>query len=205
MVSKVSICNLALAQLGQSPISSLEQSDEKARRLKLFYNPVRDEVLRTHNWAFATVQEPLVLLDFPLSPSTETTGVIGKNSRFLYRYPCRSLFIRRIFDPSVPNRNVSFREVFRPDLQARGVACGLPGAWVEYTARVTDESLFDAAFVKCFSLALAADVALALTGDQGLAAGLLQKYTLSLDEARRVNMSENLQQVPQQDAFTEVR
>ncbi|MBR4592301.1 MAG: hypothetical protein IKO35_03750, partial [Elusimicrobiaceae bacterium] len=62
MISKISICNLALAQLGQSPISSFEQDNEKARRLKLFYAPVRDEVLRTHNWGFAGVREPLALL-----------------------------------------------------------------------------------------------------------------------------------------------
>ena len=32
MVSKIDICNLALAHLGQEPISSLTQEDERARR-----------------------------------------------------------------------------------------------------------------------------------------------------------------------------
>ena len=62
MISKITICNLALAQLGQAPISSLTQEDEKARRLNLFYEPVRDEVLRSHNWGFATAEEPLDLV-----------------------------------------------------------------------------------------------------------------------------------------------
>ena len=37
MVSKLEICNLALAHLGQAQITSLNQEDECARRLNLFY------------------------------------------------------------------------------------------------------------------------------------------------------------------------
>ena len=88
MVTKIDICNLSLAQLGQSPISSLEQDNEKARRLKLFYVPVRDEVLRTHNWAFAGVCEPLALLD----------NNPDEQGRFIYQYPGDALFVRNVFD-----------------------------------------------------------------------------------------------------------
>ncbi len=193
MVTKTIICNLALAQLGQSPITSLEQDNEKARRLNLFYAPVRDEVLRTHNWAFAGVQEPLTLL----------TAEPDEQGRFVYQYPSQALFVRRVFDTGTPLLN--FQEFFRPDLNSRVIITPSGQARAEYTRRITDENLFDAAFVKSFSLALACDLAVALTADVQLAAQLLQKYTLSLEEARRSNASE-IQVTPSvQDAFTEVR
>lgn len=195
MISKITICNLALAQLGQAPISSLDQEDEKARRLNLFYAPVRDEVLRTHNWAFAAVSEPLALL----AKEADAEGC------FTYKYPAEALFIRRVFAPQAPRVTLAFKERFRTDLHCRtlGVACS--SAYAEYTRRITDENLFDAAFVKSFSLALACDLAVALTGDGQLAGQILQKYMLSLEEARRSNMTENFLRLPLEDAFSGVR
>ncbi|MBR4356232.1 MAG: hypothetical protein IKP96_06705 [Elusimicrobiaceae bacterium] len=193
MISKISICNLALAQLGQSPILSLEQENEKARRLKLFYEPVRDEVLRTHNWAFAGVCEPLSLIE----EQADSQG------RFVYKYPSDSLFIRRVFTAGCPR--MVFQEFFRRDLSCRVLVIPAKQAYAEYTRRIIDENLFDAAFIKSFSLALACDLAVALTADSQLAAQLLQKYTISLEEARRSNSAETFIKMPQQDAFTEVR
>lgn len=195
MISKITICNLALAQLGQAPISSLEQDDEKARRLNLFYDPVRDEVLRTHNWAFAGAEEPLALIE------TDTENP----NRYIYKYPAEALFVRRVFSRDGRGEALKFREVFRTDLHSRVLAVDCPRAYAEYTRRILDENLFDAAFVKSFSLALACDLAVALTGDSQLAAQILQKYTLSLDEARRSNMTENFCRADSSDAFTEVR
>lgn len=190
MISKIAICNLALAQLGQAPIASLMQEDERARRLNLFYEPVRDEVLRAHNWGFAAVQEPLALVE-------------QQERCFLYKYPQEALFIRRVYRSFCPN--APFKELFHPKYRTRVLESACPQAWAEYTRRVEDENQFDASFVKSFSLALAADLAVALTGDNTLAAQILQKYTLSLDEARRSNMTENFAQTAQTDAFTEVR
>lgn len=193
MISKLHLCNLALAQLGQSPISSLEQENEKARRLKLFYEPVRDEVLRTHNWAFAGVQEPLALLE-------EQPDAQG---RWVYKYPAEALFMRRVFAPGV--ERLAFEEFFRPDLHSRVILTSLNQAYGEYTRRITDENLFDAAFVKSFSLALACDLAVSLTADSQLAAQLLQKYALSIEEAHRANASEGHMIPAAADAFTEAR
>ncbi|MBO7190948.1 MAG: hypothetical protein J6V32_02440 [Elusimicrobiaceae bacterium] len=193
MITKISICNLALAQLGQSPISSLEQENEKARRLNLFYAPVRDEVLRTHNWAFAGVQEPLVLF----AQGADEQG------RFIYKYPAEALFIRRVFSPA--QKRLDFQEFFRSDLHSRVILTVCDQAQAEYTRRITDENLFDTAFIKSFSLALACDLAVALTSDTQLAAQLLQRYALSLEEARRSNASEIVSVAPDTDAFTEVR
>ena len=195
MISKIVICNLALSHLGQSSILSLEQDDEKARRLNLFYEPVRDELLRTHHWGFANTYEPLALLE------KDATGKEG----FCYKYPVDALFIRRVFKDVQANTSIPFTERFRRDLHSRVLYIPSQTAYAEYTRRITDENLFDPAFVKTFSLALACDLAISLTGDAHLAQQLMQKYTLSLEEARRSNMTESISFMPEHDAFTEVR
>ena len=98
MVSKIDICNLALAHLGQEPISSLTQEDERARRLNLFYEPVKAEVLRTHNWAFATVQEPLIRLEDPSAAPYP----------YLYQYPWRRFLCAKLRTPHLRAKNIRF-------------------------------------------------------------------------------------------------
>ena len=195
MNSKTTICNLALAYLGQAPIASLEQDNEQARWLSLFYDPVRDEVLRTHDWAFAAAEKPLILVQRPAH----------ENGEYGYKYPADALFVRRVYSPAAPQTPVPFTERFDAKQHVRLLCSTTPQACVHYTRRITDETLYDATFVKCLALALACDTALALTGDVNLAARLQQKYTLYLEEARRANMTENYVCTPQTDAFSEVR
>ena len=196
MNSKTSICNLALAYLGQAPISSLSQDNQTARWLSLFYEPVREEVLRTHNWAFAAAEKPLVKV-----PGEAGCGIL--NGQWMYKYPSDALFIRGVYDPHQPQRPQPFSQRIEGNL--RVIVTPVAKAIVRYTRRVTDETQYDPAFVKCFALALASDTALALTGDLDLSARLQQKYALSLEEARQTNMSEGLACTGQQDSFSEVR
>lgn len=195
MQSSTSICNMALAYLGQAPITSLQQDNERARWLKLFYNPVRDEVLRTHNWAFATAEKPLIRV--------ESSGIMP--GQFGYKYPADALFIRRISSAQMPGKSVSFTERYDEALQMRVLVTSVPQAVACYTRRITDETQFDPAFSKTFALALACDTALALTGDVALAARVQQQYHLCLEEARRCNMEETPLLQAQTDAFSEVR
>lgn len=193
MTSKISICNLSLAYIGQAPISSLEQTDERAKRINLFYEPVRDEVLRAHNWGFASVQNQL-----------ELARVDTQNGEYLYHYPADALFIRDVFVPGQKGR-LAFAERFDPQTHSRVLAVKEAQCAARYTRRVADETQFDPLFVKSFALALAQDLALTLTGDLLLAERMAQRYVLSLDEARRSNMTENFQLDEPVDAFSEVR
>ncbi len=195
MNSKTTICNLALGYLGQRPITSLKQDSEQARWLQLFYDPVRDEVLRTHNWAFAAAEKPLVLVREPAA----------LEGHFVYKYPPDALFVRRVYQPGAPQSALSFTERFDVYTHQRVLVVPAPRAIALYTRRIEDDTQFEPAFVKCFALALAGDCALALTGDADLAARLQQKYAYCLEEARRANMSENRSLMPQTDSFSEVR
>ena len=143
MNSKTNICNLALGYLGQAPITSLEQDNEQAHWLQLFYNPVRDEVLRTHNWAFATIEKPLLLV--------KTAAHAG--GEFVYKYPADALFVHRVYSSGGVQTAVKFTERFDPDTHQRVLLTPAPQAIAVYTRQITDETQFDPAFVKCFALA----------------------------------------------------
>lgn len=192
MASKIGICNLALAHLGQAPLSSLSQEDERARRISLFYEPVRDELLRTHNWGFAATEAPLALIK--KHPLTQ---------EFLYKYPSDALFVRRVFAAGEPH--AVFEERFDLQHHTRLIVTKAGGAFAIYTRRITDETQFDEAFAGCFALALAAELAVTLTGDYPLANMLSQKLLMRLDEARRANTTEKVSFLPEKDAFSEVR
>ena len=191
MISQISVCNMALAYLGQAPISSLQQNNETARWLQLFYEPVRDEVLRTHNWAFAAAERPLVRVRQAVAGVRENLQERVFPGRFCYKYPADALFIREVYAPENSHQPLEFEERLDGPQQMRLLITSVPQAWVCYTRRVTDETQFDPAFTKCFALALACDSALALTGDPDIAARLQQKYAWQLEEARRSNMSES--------------
>ena len=193
MISKLDICNMALAQLGQEPIASLEQDNERARRCRLFYEPVKEEVLRTHNWAFARGTVQLALVE------QNQAGTWP----YVYAYPQDCLFVRKVFGASKEPQ--PFEESYQQDICARVIGCAVDQAKAEYTRKVADESIFDPAFVKAFSLALAADLAFALTADAALGQRILQKYTLALEEARRSNMTENFDRPAAQSSFVECR
>ena len=181
MTSKINICNLSLAYLGQAPIESLDQADERAKRIQLFYEPVRDEVLRAHNWGFASAQNRL-----------ELVRVDTQTGDYLYHYPADALFIRCVFVPG-QNHPLPFAERFDLQTHGRVLALKAAGCMASYTRRVADETQFDSLFVKAFALALAQDLAITLTGDLSLAGRVSQQYVLTLDEARRSNMTENFQ------------
>lgn len=62
-LSKIDICNLALAHLGQASINAISDENERARKCKLFYDVALGETLRAHPWKFAENTAPLALLD----------------------------------------------------------------------------------------------------------------------------------------------
>lgn len=195
MTTKIEICNLALAQIGQESISSLTQEDERARRCDLFYEPVKREVLRTHNWGFAGTLESLALVK-----KLEKCPL-----RYIYRYPADALFIRKVLIGGRGHVSAAFKEGFDRAINARVLLTDAAEAWAEYTKDIRDEGMFDAAFVKSFSLALAVDLAIPLTGDNTLAQLMFKKYTLSIEEARRSNMSERQDVKTPSSVFIEAR
>lgn len=155
-----SICNLALAQLGQSQIMSLEDASQSARFCKRFYDQTRDEVLRSHPWNFAGKRLTLSRLsDNPLF-----------GWAFQYQLPEDFLRLLQLNAYSATEALKLYEIEGNRLLTNEGVA------QVRYVSRVTDPNLFDALFVEALATKIASKLAQPLTGSRQEAVALLQAY-----------------------------
>lgn len=67
MASDVEIANSALLDMGESPINSLDQLEERAKTIKAVFASQRDWLLEQHPWNFAKARTSLApLMDAPL-------------------------------------------------------------------------------------------------------------------------------------------
>lgn len=184
MATKINICNLALTHIGVKNISALTDQQEAARKLTLIYDFEKDEVLRAHNWNFATKAEALALLTDVTSPGFD----------YVYAYPAKCLFLRKLMDEDGNDKDCSdraypFKEIIATG-NLKGIASNLEDAYAEYTYQVDDTTFFDPIFVKALSHKLATTLAIPLTGKRDLETDQGNLYRAALEEAKRVNRTE---------------
>ena len=194
MSSEVALCNLALSHLGQGGISSLDENSTEAELCKLTYPVARDAVLRDHPWNFAMRREPLALLADDRPPEW----------RFVYQYPADCLAARYIL-PECGIGKPAFEAALGGNGMRRVILTDEPGAWLAYTARVKDTTLFDSLFVQATAARLAADLAQPITGEAAKHQGLLRLYEGLLDMARQADANEGRFAAPPGNAFVEAR
>lgn len=173
-VTATTIANLALAHCAAPPIAHLDTDQSKeAKACRLYYEPVRDEVLRAFAWPFAGTFEALTLV--ATQPTTEWA--------FSYRYPSKALTLLRIV-PALPTVPSPYR--IGRDATGRVIYCNDENAVAEYTYGVTDASEFTPDFVSALGYRLASEIApLVTAGDQfNLGAKAYQLYQVALNGAR---------------------
>jgi hypothetical protein len=174
-MDSVTICNLALAHLGDQSIVSMSDPSQEARFCTLFYNPVRQEILRQHPWNFAT--KIVSLNQLSTAPLFD----------WQYQYQLPVDFFRLLtvnsFGQSVPT------EMY--EIQGDYLLSDSSSINISYTADVTNENLFDSIFVEVFCLRLAARLAKSLAGSMNISQQLNQEYKSLLSEARRIDSTEN--------------
>jgi hypothetical protein len=181
-ISQVEIVNMGLSHIGVKAITSMTESSEPARRASLVYEICRDAVLRAAFWNFATKIEALA----------EISGESVPGWTYLYAYPSRALFIRKLFDDTGSTNPTAceFKEVLTPTTNVKALASNVSPAYVEYTKQEVDPTLYDTAFIESFSYKLAAVLAQPLTGNKELGLTMLNTFNSLISDARRVNASE---------------
>lgn len=179
-MDKIEIINLALARIGVRTIERIDEPSEAARQTKAFYDHTRRTVLKEYPWTFATRRAELAIL------ATKPVAY-----RYAYRYPSDALNIRRLYkkDSRKPWDRKHFKSV--SDKEGRAIYTNEEFAEVEYTADITDTTLFDEAFIEAFSWKLAAEVAFTLTGKQDLASNAIQAYNAYLTRAAGEDAAED--------------
>lgn len=186
---EVSICNRALGLIAaRATISDLTENSPAANACAMWYPDARDWLLRTYRWNFARAQISLTqLATAPGVDSTPASDVIWPFAPWAYEYayPPDCLVFRYVLPTwnaqpwtSLP---IWFAQPPVPftistDLNGTGqrikvVLTNQPQAVGIYTVALgsTNVGLFDPGFVECLIYALAARLAMPLTGDKTIA------------------------------------
>jgi hypothetical protein len=183
MASVVSICNLALSNIGKDNIQALTDAGAEARACSQFYEHTRDVLLQGYPWRFAGVTASLAQI---------TNDRLGKWA-YAYAKPVDCLKARWVrpeysetdFAPS------DQEEIAIPyDIDGETIYCNLSPAFLRYTSRFTDPSKFSPLFVEALSWHIAVRLAMPLTRDPKVRADAWQVATQMTGQAQMMDANE---------------
>lgn len=151
MASEVGVINRALIELGQKRIVARTDTSTEAVTMDALFDDVRDTLLRSHQWNFATKR--LKLARSANTPSHE----------FDYQYPVPSDWLRTVEVSSSDAGGTDIRYKMGYDATDTLVfLCDATELWLTYIAQVTDVASWGPDFrtVLSYELAKAATITL---------------------------------------------
>lgn len=163
MTSIVSICNLALSNIGKDNISALNEATPEARACNQFYDHVRDMLLQAYPWRWAGRTVSLAEIE------NDKPGAWA----YAYQRPTDCLKISYV-RPQYSDTPLALDD---PKLDAFGVMHEVEGqaiytdispALLRYTARVADPTKFPPLFVEAMGWHLSVRLAMPLTRDPAI-------------------------------------
>lgn len=169
MVSKTEICSLASLSVGGSTFTDLDQNLKEARACKACYDSRRQNLLRKHPWNFATRRA---------QPASQVTS---PSFEYDYQFPLPSNCLRVL---KVYSQSGDYK------IEGRNILYNDATIDVIYIEDIEDTDQFDPLFATALSDDIAAFIAITITGNATIAAGLADKAQKSLNEARRVDAQE---------------
>ena len=180
----VEIANLALAMIGEEPITALSEDNKPARFLNAIYNGQRQVVLRAGRWNTATTRVTLAL--------TADTPAWG----FTRSFQLPSDFLRLADTEEFKERYRIEGDRFLSDLSVVNIT---------YVRDQTDIAALDPLFQDAFAAKLAAEVCVALTGNRELMRDMRRLYADKLNEARYMDAQEGPIQAVEGSAWFDAR
>lgn len=171
--SVVEIANLALSRLGELSIISLDDPESnQARQVKIAWPQIRDEVLASHRWNEATARENLSRLSEKPAWGWE----------WQFQLPADFLRLCELNGDDVWGR------VDRLELEGGRLLTDQAEARILYIRRVESPVMFGPLLTEALTVALAAALAVPLTGSSNRRNELLQEYEArSLSRARVID------------------
>lgn len=184
-MDSTAICNLALAKVGDIAILSLNDPTPEARFCNLFYDQTVNELLSLHQWNWAT--------SFVRLSQTATPPDIAWSYSYLLPVDFGRIITFNAFSPAMP----------RPTYQ---LGIGLlyteeSVAEISYVRELTDPDSFDAMFIELLAVRIGSKLARPLAGSLDIEKTLLAEFNRQLNEARRIDASQNF--LPRRMAWVE--
>ena len=170
--SKISICNLALAAIGEDAIRDFDEGNKRARMCDVFYESTRDYVLAQFAWPFARRQTELKQLTTSVNWHPDGT--------YVYSLPVECHQPLDLWpEGSMTNWEVSGTEL----------TCRLDNVDADdtvvliYTGKEMNPTKFSSQFIYLLSIALAVRICPSLTQDKELTKTVFQQYEMGKTEA----------------------
>lgn len=152
-MDEVQLCNMALGRIKAQPITNLlTETSKQAATCRIFYEPLRDALLREYPWAFSVRRQVLAL----------STDENLTTYQYAYQLPT---------DPKCLGILEVLSEALIPSLYPYEEEGGLlftnePNAVIRYIGQIVDPNEFDPIFVDAFAWRLAAEMIDAITGKE---------------------------------------
>jgi len=166
-VSKIHICNLALACLGEDAIRAFDESNKRSRMCDVFFDSLRDYLLTKFDWPFAKRFIQLQPLD----------GVTMPAGKYAYQLPSDCRNVRDLDPPG----SKDYWEVFDQQLVCKKTP--EETVFIYYTAKVEDVAKFTDTFATMLYLLMAVRMGPVITQDKKLVESLLNQYRMEQAEA----------------------
>lgn len=169
----VSICNLALTELGAAnpPLTNLSDNTKAGRACNRIYLQARDQTLRDHPWNFALARASL---------AADTTAPLWEYTN-AFPFPTGCL---RIIECDTTEEWVVEGQSILTDAAAP--------LNIIYINSIDDPTLFDSLFVEAYAAKIAAEIAYDITASRGVANDMIALYQSKLQSARLVDAQESL-------------
>jgi hypothetical protein len=191
------ICNMALSSIGtRSTIASLSEDSTEAETCQLWYNTLRDSLLRDLPWNWARRQVALAVYKAAAGTQENPQGALPQPPLpwlYSYAYPSDCLDARYILPlldngslsgappPLTTGNNLQYRYWKTPAIKMliagdvdtdnnplKVILCNQKTAQLVYTGKVTDPNVWDIDFVTALVGRLAQNISFPLSGDKGL-------------------------------------
>ena len=166
------VINVALRRIGANAITSLTDGSNEANVADDVYEGLRDDLLRSNNWNFATKRRKLA--QSATAPTFE----------FDYAYPLPSDWIRTI---SVHDNDAGYGTILYRMEEVNSQRCIVANSdqiYLRYVYKVTDPNKMSADFRDALSYAIARDLSIPLAASNTMFQLMDQKLNQSLSRAR---------------------
>lgn len=184
------ICNKALALIGESPINSYKDDESLAGRVcRDWFDLTYHKVLEEGQWPFTTTEEPLQKVNHK---------DYSEEQKYLYAIPNNCALVLRVYKKYNRKNMMSDTDWdirYIEDLSTSCIICNYDNKneendpneelIIEYVRVVKNMSVFSAKFFECLIAALALNICMSITKDFSKYNNIFKLYQTLKDESLR--------------------
>lgn len=170
-ISSISICNVALSQLGANLINSFSEGSTEAVLCNTFYEQARILLLSQHPWNFAIAR---------IEIAPDVTAPI-----FHYEYQF-----------TLPSNCIRILQVYNNDdykIEGRKILTNTNQCFIKYVSDSTDVSTWSHGFINSLTALLHFNLSYPITKNAGEVATSRELFERAFTEARAVDASQDIE------------